>query len=342
MESVELAPFRAAVAAGVDSVMTAHLSVPSFETDPIPATVSKNIVTGLLRESMGFKGIITTDAMDMQGLTKQFSSGEAAVRALEAGVDVLLAPADPKATVRAVVEAVRAKRITMARLDESVRKVLAAKVRLGLHRQRMVSLDALSELIDSPEDEELAENVAAKALTLVKNESSLIPLDRKAPGCFYVLAGSRFSTLGRDLSESLRQTARQSRVVLLDPNLPEEEFAEHVQTAAGCDTISIFTYVVSAAYQGSVGLPGRYAAFMDSLLAGGKRVALVSMGNPYLLRSYPGVQAYLAAFSTAAPSEQAAIKAIFGEAPITGRLPVSIPDIAALGFGIDLPVKPVQ
>ena len=227
--------------------------------------------------------------MDMQGLTKQFSPGEAAVRSLEAGVDVLLAPTDARAAVRAVVEAVRQKRISVARLDESVRKVLAAKVRLGLHRQRMVSLEALSELIDSPDDEELAESLAAKALTLVRNEGGLLPLDRKAQGCFFLLAGSRFSTQGRDMSEALRQAARQSRVVLLDPNLPEEEFAGHASAAASCDAITVVTYVVAAAYQGSVGLPGGYPAFVGSLLATGKPVALVSMGNPYLVRSLPGV-----------------------------------------------------
>jgi beta-N-acetylhexosaminidase len=342
MEAVEFVPFRAAIAAGVDSIMTAHLAVPAFESETLPATVSRNIMTGVLRDTLGFKGLITTDAMDMQGLAAQFSAGEAAVRAIEAGVDVLLVPADPRAAVRAIVAAVQSRRITPARLDDSVRKVLAAKVRLGLHRSRFVSLDALAETIASPEDGDSAESVAARALTLVRNENSLLPLDRNLPACHFVLSGSRFSAQGRDLAEALRQASKQSRVALLDPNLPEQEFTAHAEATSSCPSIAVFTFVVSAAYQGSIGLPGRYPAFMEALLATGKPLALVSLGNPYLIRAFPGVKAYLAAFSTSAPSEAAVVKALYGEAPITGRLPVSIPEIAPLGFGLDLRPKPLQ
>lgn len=342
MNEVELAPFRAAIAAGVDSVMTAHLAVPALDSETLPATVSRNIITGLLRETLGFNGIITTDAMDMQGLAKQFPPGEAAVRALEAGVDVLLVPANPRAAVQAIVAAVQSGRIPRARLDESVRKVLSAKVRLGLHRHRQVNLESLSEAIDSPEDSEYAASVAARALTLVRNEDSLLPLDRSEPACHFVLSNSRFSSQGRDLSEALRQASPQSRVTLLDPNLPEQEYKAHSEASASCPAITVFTFVVSAAYQGSISLPGRYPAFVEALLATGKPVALVSMGNPYLIRAFPAVKAYLAAFSTASPSETAVVKAIFGEAPVTGRLPVSIPSIAPLGGGIDLRPKPVQ
>lgn len=342
LDEVELIPFRGAIEAGVDSVMTAHLAVPALESETLPATVSRNIMTGLLRDTLGFKGLITTDAMDMQGLSKQFPAGEAAVRAIEAGVDVLLVPPDPRAAVRAIVAAVQSRRITPARLDESVRKVLAAKVRLGLHRNRLVSLDTLAESIDSPEDEQYAESVASRALTLVRNEDSLLPLDKSRPSCHFVLSGNRFSPQGRDLAESLRQASGQARVTLLDPNLPEQEFAAQAQSASSCPAIAVFTFVVSAAYQGSIGLPGRYPAFVEALIATGKPVALVSMGNPYLIRAFPGVRAYLAAFSTSAPSETAVVKALFGDTPVTGRLPVTIPDIAPLGAGLDLRPKPLQ
>ncbi|NWF85071.1 MAG: glycoside hydrolase family 3 C-terminal domain-containing protein [Bryobacteraceae bacterium] len=342
LEQVELTPFRAAIAAGVDSVMTAHLSVPALEPEPIPATVSKNIITGLLKESLGFKGIISTDAMDMQGLAKLYPPGEAAVRALEAGVDVLLVPADARAAVNAVVEAVRTKRIPRARLEESVRKVLAAKVSMGLHRRRLVNLEGLGESLDSPEENDIAASAAARAITLVKNDGGLIPLDKAARGCFFVLSGNRFSTQGRDLTESLRAAAPNAMVALLDPLLPAETFKEHAGTAEPCSYAAVFTFVAAAAYQGSVSLPGGYPGFVESLIATGKPVAMISMGNPYLLRAFPKVSAYVAAFSTAAPSEQAVLKALFGEAPVSGKLPVSIPGIAGLGFGIVLEQKPVQ
>jgi beta-N-acetylhexosaminidase len=244
--------------------------------------------------------------------------------------------------VNAVAEAVRAKRIPRARLEESVRKVLAAKVSMGLHRRRLVNLEGLGESLDSPEENDIAASAAARAVTLVKNEGGLIPLDKAARGCFFVLSGNRFSTQGRDLTESLRAAAPNAQVTLLDPLLPAETFKEYAGTAESCSYAAVFTFVVAAAYQGSVSLPGGYPGFVEALIATGKPVAMISMGNPYLLRAFPKVSAYVAAFSTAAPSEQAVLKALFGEAPVSGKLPVSIPGIAGLGFGIVLEQKPVQ
>lgn len=342
MEEVEFVPFRAAIAAGVDAVMTAHLAAPALEPELIPATVSRKIVSGVLKGEMGFKGIITTDAMDMQGLSKMFPLGEAAVRALEAGVDVLLVPTDARAAVRAVVEAVRTKRISLERLNESVRKVLEAKVSAGLHRQRYVDVQAAGEAIDSPEERDLAESVASRAITLVKNEGGLIPLDKGAEGCYFVLSQNRFSSQGIGLTENLRAAAPKSKVALLDPQLPAETLRAQVKEAESCASVAIFTFVVTAAYQGPAVLPGGYAGFVEALIATGRPIAMISMGDPYLLRAFPKVSAYMAAFSTAGPSEQAAVRALFGDAPISGKLPVSIPGIAGPGWGLGSHQKPIQ
>ncbi len=192
LESVELAPFRAAIQAGVDSIMTAHIAVPALAPANVPATLSPAILTGLLRGEMGFKGIVVTDAREMGGIAQGYAGGEAAVLALEAGADALVMPPDPDAAVRAILAAVAGGRLTRARIDESVARLLAAKERLGLDRRRIVDLEAIGDLVGNPEDQERAQQIAARAVTLLKNDSTLIPLRAPAPTCFVVLAESHY------------------------------------------------------------------------------------------------------------------------------------------------------
>jgi len=176
IHSVELIPFEAAIAHGVDAIMTAHMTVPALEPKEIPATVSSRILTGLLREELGFRGLVVTDAMDMLGLAKQFSMGEASVRALEAGADVLLMPPDPEVAIRAVLAAVEKGRLSRMRIDQSALRVLEAKIRVGLTKKKTVDLEAVSDAIDTPEEAVHAQRVSDRAVTLVRNEGNLLPL----------------------------------------------------------------------------------------------------------------------------------------------------------------------
>ncbi len=333
IEEVELIPFRAAIEAGVDAIMTAHLAVPALEEERIPATVSRRIMTGLLREQLGFQGILTTDAMDMQGLAQMFPPGEAAVRALEAGNDLLLIPQDPRAAVRAVLEALRGGRLNWQQVNRSVMRMLEAKVRVGLHLSRQVRIERIPDALLDPDDLAAARTAAQRAITLVKNNHGLIPLKNRENACWFILSGSRFSTQGQGLLEELR-SRRVRNVTLLDPQLPEAEFAALAEKAAACETAVLGAYVTASAYRGNVDLAGNYPGFVKKLLAGGRPVVFVALGNPYLLRTYPDVAAYLATFSTARVSEEAAVRAVLGEAPITGRLPVTIPGLATADFGI--------
>lgn len=336
LAQVELPPFQAGIEAGADSVMTAHLAVAALEPEPIPATVSKNVLTALLRNQLGFQGIVTTDAMDMQGLTKLYSPGEAAVRAIEAGADLLLIPRDPREVVAALVAAVQSGRLTRQRIDRSALKLLQAKVRVGLHRRRLVDLEAIADTINSPADAALAAQAAERAVTLVRTEGGAVPLKDPASACWFVLAAGRFSMQGRDLIAAVQARTPKARALLLDPQLPASEFEALAAQAASCSTVVAATYVTASAYRGNVALAGGYAAFMERLLASGQPVVFVSLGNPYLLRAYPSVAAYLATFSTAPPSEAAAVRAVYGEIPVTGKLPVSIPGLATLGFGVNM------
>lgn len=340
MDAVELVPFKAAIAAGVDSVMTGHLNVPALDPEGVPATVSRPILTTLLRDELGFQGLLTTDAMDMHGLSKQFPPGEAAVRALEAGADLLLVTPNPREAVRAVAAAVQSGRLTKARLDRSVEKMLIAKGRLRLQEKKLIDLESIDDQLDAPEDQERAGIVASRAIALVKNEGNLVPLQNPTAACWLVMSGSRYSGTGRQFVESLRERAPGARIHHLDPQLPATELDAIASGLERCETIVAAVYTVSSAQPGQPALGGNYPAFMQQVFATKKPIVLVAVGNPYLLRHYPGAAAYLATFSTVTASETAAVKALMGETAVTGKLPVSIPGQAERGWGIEVAASP--
>lgn len=336
LDAIELKPFRAAIAAGVDSVMTAHLTIPAVEPSEIPATISRKVMTGLLREELGFKGLLTTDAMDMYGLSKQVSPGEAAVRAIEAGVDVLLIPPQPKTAIEAVARAVESGRIGRDRLRASVERVLSAKVRLGLPQRKLVDLEKIADTIDNPEAESQAMKTAEGALTLVRNRPGLFPVTEPDRSCLFALAENRYSTLGRRFIEEVKDRAPRMSAIWLDASLPDAAFAEVAKQAATCARVYIATFATASAYRGDSGLALAVplTRFIESLIAGPAPVGIVSFGNPYLLRNFPKAAGYVATFSTATTSEVAMGKALFGEIPFRGRLPVTIPGLAEYGTGL--------
>ncbi|MEO8660783.1 MAG: glycoside hydrolase family 3 N-terminal domain-containing protein [Bryobacteraceae bacterium] len=334
LETIEFEPFRAAIAANVDAVMTAHISIPALDPSGVPATVSPEILNGILREKLGFKGIIVTDAMDMKGLATQFSHGEAAVKALEAGADLLLMPPKPDEAIDAVVKAVKSGRLSQKRIDESVRRILGAKVKVGLQKKRVVDVDDLSDNLESEEDAEDAQNVANHAMTLVKNDNGVVPIKNPSAACYYVLAESRFGQQGARLMEALPKRAPQAKIRIFDPQESPVALQEAATEAANCDQNVVFAFVTVSDSRGDVALRGGFPAFLRQLVESRKPVILVSLGNPYLLRAFTEVAAYLASFSTAETSEIAALNAVTGEIPIQGHLPVSIPGIAKIGEGI--------
>jgi beta-N-acetylhexosaminidase len=338
LNRVELVPFKAAVDAGVDSVMTAHIAVPALSPPDLPATLSPAILTGLLKKDLNFKGIVVTDALEMGGNAKGFSTGEAAVRALEAGADVLLMPTDPDAVVKAVAAAVLSGRLSRQRIQESVVKVLAAKEKVGLDRKRFVDLEAITDIVDSPESNEKAQEIADHAITLVRNGGNLIPLAAPEKTCYIAMAESRTTSEGQSFTQEVHRRAPRAQVATWDPTLSREQLDEAAAKLTECDSYAVAAFASVGAYRGTVGmLGGELPHALEVLMATGKPVALIALGNPYVLRNFPNVTAYLAAYSTVAPSEVAAVRAIFGEIKIGGRLPVTIPGQAQYGDGIQLP-----
>jgi beta-N-acetylhexosaminidase len=333
---VEWVPFRAAIASGVDAIMSAHIAVPALDDTGLPSTLSPKILTGILRDELGFQGIVVTDALDMGGIVNGFGAGDASVRALEAGADVLLMPADPKAAIDAVEAAVKSGRLTQARIERSVMRLLRAKAELGLAHSKLVDLRQIPKRVDTRESNAAAQRIADRSVTLVRNEGGLIPLRDTTSTLFYTLAERSISTEGDAFITALRARAPQAEVLRADSVMNEREIAALLARGSSASRFVIAAFASVAPSRGTAALGGFLPKLVEELVATKKPVAFVAMGNPYLLRNFPGVAAYLTAYSTVAPSETAAAKALFGDILINGKLPVSIPGFANAGDGIVL------
>jgi beta-N-acetylhexosaminidase len=369
LKSVELPPFQKAIAAGVDSVMVAHVSAPALDASHV-ATNSPAIVTGLLKNQLGFRGIVVTDALDMAGLTRLYSThiGRAAVDAFKAGNDVLLIPADLDASYRAMLEAVHSGEIPLAQLDASVLKLLKAKASLNLHKARLVNLEALPTLIGKPANLALGQQIADDAVTLVRDNGKLLPLKTSgtaAPGLAYqrveevrdsmvaiIFSDDMRTEVGHKLERQIRDRVPDAHVIYVDPRVAAVISDEVLKAVDNARSVVAAVYEVPVAGKimkgangltNSVGLSDASAALLQKLLdhAAGKTV-VAAMGNPYLAQDFPAVQNYLCTFSNATVSEVSAVKALFGEIPIRGHLPVSIPNIAPRGAGVERPAQAAQ
>ena len=348
LDRVELVPFRAAIAAGVSAIMTGHLAVPALEPDPnVPATLSPKILTDLLRKQMSFDGIVITDALDMGGVTARYPPSEVAVRSILAGADVLLVPPVPGAALAALKEAVASGRIPMARIDEAARRVLRAKARLGLHHQKLVDLNGLSEQFGRPEFVRAAQDIADRGITLLRDTQHLVPLDATRSGhtLLVVVSGDLDPYPGEDLEREMRWRVDSLEVLRTDTRFARAETIK-LPPPESYDTAIAALFVRVADRKGSVGLPDAQAALVGQLLAAGKPVVVLGFGSPYLIERFPAAKTWLAAFSTFDVAQRAAARALYGQVPIGGRLPVSIPGAAPnglkIGDGIAVAANPMK
>jgi beta-N-acetylhexosaminidase len=369
LNSVELAPFRKAIEAGVDSVMVAHVTVPALEPDANRvATTSPAIVTDLLKRQLGFQGIVVTDALDMAGLTRLYSAntGRAAVDAFKAGSDLLLIPADLDASYNAVLEAARSGEIPSAQLDASVLKLLKAKASLGLHKGRLVDVDALPDKVGKPENLALGQQISDDSVTLVRDNGKLLPLKQSGTvkaGLPYqqvqdvhngtvaiVLSEDVRTDSGRALERAIKARVPDANVTYVDPRIAAAMSSEVLKAVDEAQTVIAAVYVVPTAGKAmkdtksangvtnSVALNDASGALLQSILDhAAEKTAVLAMGNPYVAQDFPGIQNYVCTFSNASVSEISAVKGLFGEIAIHGHLPVSIPSIAQRGAGIERP-----
>jgi beta-N-acetylhexosaminidase len=367
--------------------MVAHVTVPALDSEPNRvATTSRAIVDGLLKEEMGFKGIVVTDALDMAALTRLYAQnsgiGRAAVDSFNAGNDVLIIPADLDASYRSLLGAVHSGEISGQRLDQSVRKILELKASLRLNKARLVDLSQLSRVIAKPENVAVGQRIADEAITLVRDNGKVIPLQSSfgtpKPALPYqsvtevsnrlvalVFADDLRTDSGRMLEHQILARVPDARVIYVDARSAAGMKPSVVEAAEAAEHVIAAVYVVPTAgkamrataglknedlkngdiknggLKNTVALDAATGSLLTAILdRAAERTVVLAMGNPYVVQDFPAIENYVCAFSNATVSETAAVKAIFGEIPISGHLPVTIPGIASRGEGLERPARP--
>lgn len=365
LQGVELPPFKKAISAGVDSVMVAHLSAPALDPDPnTVATVSKKVVTGLLRDELGFKNVIVTDAMEMRGLTSLYPAGpgnpmaRAAVDAVKAGDDVLLWPTDVDGAFQGIITAVRSGEIAKSRIDASVKRILEMKASLGLHKARLVDLSRIPYLVSRQEDMQFAQQVADEAVTLVRDNGPILPLPRMRPPATesetfqpavkptrkivaIVLTESVHGSTGRGFEAAFKARRADTTFYYVDNALAALLAPEILQSVQDAERVVVAAYVVPTAARqvmvngklaNSVSLEPATGDLLSHVLeAASAKTVVIAMGNPYVAQSFSNIQAYVCTYSNVASSELSAVKVLFGELKPLGKLPVTLPGIAPRG-----------
>jgi beta-N-acetylhexosaminidase len=338
LDSVELIPFKAAVSSGVGAIMSFHGAMPALDSSGVPGTLSAKVLTGLLRNEMQFKGIIISDAMDMRGVLDQYGAVEAVKRAVAAGVDVLIQPLNVPQTIDAVVAGVREGRYTEARLDESVRRILRTKAALGLNKSKLVDLNALRFIVGDSAHVNTSNRIAEQSITLVKDSLGFVPLNLPQNAKILSVAVARRADLsaGVPFNGTLRARFPGLRSELLVAEDPSADYGRMERAADSADVTIVSSYVGQSWDATSAAAPRTFTNFIDHLRSNGRKVIVVSFGNPYLLQQIPAVPAYVVAWGGFPGSQSAAARALLGVAPITGTLPISIPlaaGMATIPFG---------
>jgi beta-N-acetylhexosaminidase len=340
LDTVELVPFRAAVKSGVGAIMSFHGAMPALDSSGVPGTLSPKVVTGLLRGEMGFRGIIISDAMDMRGVLDQFGADEAAKRAIAAGIDVLIQPLDVSKTIDAVIAGISEGRYTEARVDSSVRRVLEAKRRLGLAQSKLVDLNALRFAVGDSVDAEVARRAAEKSITLVRDSTRQIPvLDSTKKVLSITIARRADLSAGNSFNAEMRTRLPKLRTEFTATEDATLNYPRLLAAADSADVVIVGSYVGQSWDAVSASAPEAFTNFLQTLVSRGRKPIVVAFGNPYLLQQLPWIGTYLVAWGGFPVSQVAAARALTGMAPITGRLPISIPPYAVIGTGEERPAR---
>ena len=315
LDSIDLPPFEAAIDAGVESIMTAHIVVPALDDSGRPATLSRPILTDLLRRQMGFDGVVVTDALDMQGVRDMFGDDRVPVEAIKAGADLMLMPPDLDLAYRSVLEAVRSREISERRIDQSVYRVLRLKERLGLFKQPFVKEHKVDRLVGTRRHLETAEEVTERTVTLVKNDAGVLPL-QAGMGQRALVTGwgvTTTATLGSQVRE------RGLATTVLETGATPGDMAI-TRARAAADENDLVIVVTNRAWSSPA-----QQRLVAELVESGKPVIVAAVRDPYDIAHLPGADTYVATYSYAGVSVRALAKTLFGELNPTGRLPVDIP-----------------
>ncbi|MEO6694051.1 MAG: glycoside hydrolase family 3 N-terminal domain-containing protein, partial [Ignavibacteria bacterium] len=337
LDNLELIPFKSAIKNDVMSVMIAHLALPSLEKENfLPASLSKNIIETVLIDELKFKGLIVTDALNMAGVVKHFSTQEVALRCVNAGIDLILMPQGESETISAIETAVNNGAISEERIDRSVKKILNAKKWLKLDENKFSDLDKIPDIINSMEAKNISRQIADESLTLVKNENNILPF-ANAPkqSCLIISMNNGNEKANSDyFLNKFSEKNNFSSTSFYDISGEVTNTEEILMDAVNYDVIIIPIYAKVKIKTGTVGLPQSQIALVNSLESLNKKVVVVSFGNPYLIQGFPDIDSYVCAYADAETSINSAIDAFYGTIKFKGKLPVTISENFKYGSGI--------
>jgi beta-glucosidase-like glycosyl hydrolase len=342
---IELPPFKAGLAAGADAVMTGHIELPALDPGEFsPASLSPLIVTGLLRDELRFGGLVYTDSMSMDAVTAKLSPGEAAARAIKAGNDIVLHSPDEAAAVMGIKGAIGRGEIAMTQVDASVRRILSAKARLGLHKTKTVSLDDVPRLVGGRQHAEVAEALAARAITLVKDDRNQVPLrvPRDASVLYLSIldypAGWSIAAPSRTMIPQLKQRWPNLTSIELSDRATTSELDLVRASAPHYDAVVASVFVRAASGSGRLDLAPALVGLLADLARATARTpkpfVTVVFGNPYVVLEVPTLPSVMLTFDFYDLAEASAVRALAGESPIGGRLPIRLPGLFEAGFGL--------
>ena len=338
MDSIDLPPFRAGIDEGVDGVMTGHIAVVGIEGDSAPpATLSRGFMTAILRDELRFRGLLFTDAMTMGGIARRYGATEPLIMALEAGADVLLMPRNVTAAIETVVAAVTGARISEARIDSSVRRILTAKARAGLRSGRLVDLNAVGRTVGVPAHTEIAARIAERSITLARDRNNLVPLsgDSATRILSITYADETDLVAGRTFGSVVGERMPGISAVRVDARTTEQEYTALRSSADSAHLLLISVYVSPQEFAATIGTQQTFSRFVEEMALSGKPIIVISFGSPYLLSAFPSVSSYVLAWGGTPVSQRAAALAVLGFRGISGRLPISLPPTIPYGAGID-------
>ena len=332
LDAIELPPFKAGIAAGVDAVMTGHIEMPALDPTPnTPTTLSQPIVTGLLRKELGFDGLIYTDSMGMAGVNAMYKPGEAAVRAVKAGNDIILHSPDDAAAFAAIRDAVKAGEIPQAQIDASVERILRAKARPGCTRCARSTSTRCSNIVGTRANQAVADQVSQRSMTLVKDDRNQVPLKlaRDAQVLYLSMldypSGWRIAAPSRTFIPELKQRWPNVTAVELSDRTTPGELELVRAMAPRYDAVIASVFVRASSASGRMDLAPGLQRLLQDLARARKPFVTVFFGNPYVATFMPELPAMLLTYDFYDRAEASAVRALAGEAPIGGRLPIALP-----------------
>jgi beta-N-acetylhexosaminidase len=341
LDTVELPPFREAIKAGIASIMSAHISFPNLSDQPlVPGTLDANVLGRLLLDSLRYEGLIVSDALEMRGVTSVFKPGEAAVAAIHAGVDLIILSPNEDLAIEAVVKAVQDSLISEARIDASLRKLLHWKFQLGLFEVRDHDVDFSASIVGNRDHKIISERIARESVTLLRNEKQILPLSQRKQKRILLLgvANDRSGTTGKSLADEMSKYHPSVEFMSLNPRTTAAQQQAILRAARAADVTIVATYYTVVAGE-LTATPGPRERFLKQIQDLTKPSVVLALGNPYTLSTMPKADAHIVAWSGHEQHVSSVAAALFGASKISGRIPVSIPDLYPIGSGLQLDRK---